>query len=1180
MSSADDPTHPGLLSRLRTAGRQDHGILAVLRGRIPTVVGMILLPLMIASSLLWGTGGNAGRVQRAEAAIVNLDEGTTVGDTRISLGQDYARHLRNQRGANFAWRYGVSVEEAEHGLASGQYSAAVIIPSGFSRVLTGTSAKGSTERATLVVEKSPVAGVSDQVVFGQLSTAATQSLSNSVTKKYLDKLFVTSTEVGSVLGQTSTAAREAALAAGQLDQQAKSAREASQGLGSRAATASDTADEAANSAQKAAKGAAGIATPTPEGAATVPSDASSAAAEAAKKAGDLARATTTTRESADQAVRQAAAAGADGAAMQGTTQAIADAAAANQAAAGAYTGKVGQAVRQQAELQAQLAQVQGALTSYVSNVQVVTDAVQQASGTINAVSGGTSRITYDAGQDSAGGSGANRPRFALLGPVRAQNLPQSPTDDAVAARDELVRALRAAASELGTSTAELATLRADAEKSVTAAEAVQDSYAALVKDLPTQEVKVNPGRGNGPAACRALATKSEIEACKIGYNAAVGQVNTALALSGLGARAEAMVAQSKATRDGLRKLQTTGEQTSLTLTLLAGRLAELTVVITVNPGNPTPDPTQTPTPQPTQTVTVTASPEPGQSVTPQPTETVTVTASPTPSTQPTEPTPTSQPTADPSESPTDTTPEPTDTGQPSPTPGATDALAPGTPTGQPSASQTPVSSETPVGAENPGTPGPSQAPEPSPTSMPAPSPGGPSPTPGLPTSERPRLGPSLPTVVPTQPSVAPSQPSTGVESLHTQRVTAAVSQLNATSATVQRELDTLATSLASGQSGLETVAAGSDAERALTDGASSMTRATTAQASVVQQLTASLSSLNEQMAGLGTSIRGLDSGAQSLSEQNAKASDNATRLAGRVDSLNQTITGLQQSTRQVASDAATAVTRTAELQRQISGLQQSSGIVDTRTGAVAESARSHAKQSTTVASRIGDVQTQVPSYDDAERQKLTDVVSQPIDTSHSSAFRNIGWISMLMLLSLWIGAMGLHSTFNGISEQARRSSASSRRLLVGELGPAAVVAVLQALAVSMVGQAVLQMSPMRWLMVTGTLVLASLAFAAINHALVAFLRAFGRLIAAACAVVTGVTVLTQAHPTGMGLALGLSPVTPAVNAVRGVMTGVSFPASYLALLAWLVVGVLFSSLAILRARVPEPIRVPTIHDEN
>ncbi|MEL4358953.1 MULTISPECIES: ABC transporter permease [unclassified Luteococcus] len=1261
MTGADDPARPDKLVR---AARSVHtgGLFTALRGRIPTVIGMILLPLLIASTLLWSTAGAGGRVHRAEAAIVNLDQGATVGKEQVTLGQDYARHLRQQEAPNFSWRYGVSVEEAERGLASGQYSAAVIIPSGFSRVLTGTSAQGSAEKATLVVERSPVAGVSDQVVFGQLSDAATQSLSSSVTKKYLDNLFVTSAEVGSVLGGTSTLAQEAALAAGRIDRDAKGAQQSSRDLSKQASSASTVAKDAADSARRAATTAASAASPSAGPSAVSPAVGGDVAG-ARQRADELAKASTASQQAAEQAARQASDAAGKGAAVQGSSDAMARAAAANQAAASAYTGKVGQAVRQQAELQAQLGQLQRSLGSYVSNVRVVTDAVQQVSGRVDATEDGSG---ISVGQDSTGGTGPNRPRSAMLGPVRAQNvgartLPQGPADDAAAQRDALVKALKTAAEQLATSGREMAPLRQHAEATVTAAEAVQTSYRQLVKDLPTTEVQENPGKGNGPEACRALSSPSERQACKVGYNAAVRQVNAALDTSRLAATAEVMVSQSKATRDGLAGLQNSSSTTAKELLEIARQLQGLTVVVTVDPTPSTqptpsrsPDPSQTPsaesssTPEPSRTPSAEPTAPPTDSAAPSaeptPSATNTPSATDTPGTTPSsgsdQPSPTEQPssTAGSSDQPSAST-EPTSSDAPSassqpsstdspsastqpsdPASPGTDPSATATSSAQPTATDEPTSSATPSSTDQPvptdqpsatdqpvptdqpsATDQPSLPTQPEPTQTSEPDPGsGPEPTsapgpdpadvplpnvpdPTVPDPEQPTLVGPKPGTSPTSLSPAPGQnppANAAVDSLRSQRVRAAMGQLNASSTTVQRQLDQLGKSLATGQQGLEGVASGSDAQRALSDGASSVTRASTAQASVVKQLTSSLDSLNKDMAGLGESLTGLQSGATSLSQEHTQLSDNATKLAGQVDSLNQTITGLQRTTQQVATDAGTAATRTAALQEQISALQQSSGIVDTRTSAIAEASGQQAKRADRVASQISQVQGQVPALDTEQRQKLSDVVSQPIDTSQSNAFRNIGWISMLMLLSLWIGAMGLHSTLNGISEQAKTSRASSRRVLLGEMGPSALVAVLQALTVSVAGQAALHLSAGRWAGVTGVLILASLAFATVNHALVAFLRAFGRLVAAACAVITGVTVLTQSHPAGMNLLLNISPVTPAVDAVRSVMTGGSFPGSFLGLLAWLVVGALFSALAILRARSPEPIRVPTIHDED
>ena len=85
------------------------------RGRVLSIIGVILLPLLIASGFIWATSGSGSRLTRSEAAIVTLDEGSSIGGKPVRLGQTYALELRNQQGPNFTWRYGVAMTEAQRG---------------------------------------------------------------------------------------------------------------------------------------------------------------------------------------------------------------------------------------------------------------------------------------------------------------------------------------------------------------------------------------------------------------------------------------------------------------------------------------------------------------------------------------------------------------------------------------------------------------------------------------------------------------------------------------------------------------------------------------------------------------------------------------------------------------------------------------------------------------------------------------------------------------------------------------------------------------------------------------------------------------------------------------------------------------------------------------------------------
>ncbi len=97
--------------------------------------------------------------------------------------------------------------------------------------------------------------------------------------------------------------------------------------------------------------------------------------------------------------------------------------------------------------------------------------------------------------------------------------------------------------------------------------------------------------------------------------------------------------------------------------------------------------------------------------------------------------------------------------------------------------------------------------------------------------------------------------------------------------------------------------------------------------------------------------------------------------------------------------------------------------------------------------------------------------------------------------------------------------------------------------------------------------LASAAFALINHALVTWLGGAGRLIAVVLAVITAASSLAPAAPGVLAALRPFSPVTTALDAVRAVITESSGAAlATFSVAGWLVVGLVAAAVAIARQR--------------
>ena len=186
-----------------------------------SLVGLLLVPLVLAGGFLATTWKSTDRLDRVQAAIVNLDEPVKINKQTVPLGRQLAGGLVNggtsddktddKSDTNFAWVL-TDADDASNGLGSGRYAAVVTIPKDFSANATSyRDQSGDTaEQAVIDVQTSPVSGVSDPVVGQAITAAATRALNSELTEQYVRGVFVG-------FNDTQKQFTKVADAAGQLD---------------------------------------------------------------------------------------------------------------------------------------------------------------------------------------------------------------------------------------------------------------------------------------------------------------------------------------------------------------------------------------------------------------------------------------------------------------------------------------------------------------------------------------------------------------------------------------------------------------------------------------------------------------------------------------------------------------------------------------------------------------------------------------------------------------------------------------------------------------------------------------------------------------------------------------------------------------------------------------------------
>ncbi|WP_194420445.1 YhgE/Pip family protein [Microbacterium abyssi] len=180
---------------------------------------------------------------------------------------------------------------------------------------------------------------------------------------------------------------------------------------------------------------------------------------------------------------------------------------------------------------------------------------------------------------------------------------------------------------------------------------------------------------------------------------------------------------------------------------------------------------------------------------------------------------------------------------------------------------------------------------------------------------------------------------------------------------------------------------------------------------------------------------------------------------------------------------------------------------------------------------------QLPSFSDDESTSLASVIADPV-TSNAEANTIFGptAIPLLAAVVLWFGGLASFLVMRAHTARTLTSRRSSAWLTLGAFGPAAAIGAGQGLLVALIVQIVASYDAATWWAFAGTAVLAGVAFAAVNQALVAVFGGAGRWISALIGVVAVATGLISTVPgwlASIGAALPTAPAFTGLIAANG-----------------------------------------------
>ena len=312
----------------------------------------------------------------------------------------------------------------------------------------------------------------------------------------------------------------------------------------------------------------------------------------------------------------------------------------------------------------------------------------------------------------------------------------------------------------------------------------------------------------------------------------------------------------------------------------------------------------------------------------------------------------------------------------------------------------------------------------------------------------------------------------------------------------------------------------------------------------------------------------LDAGAGQLVSGSQQLTDGATQLSTGAlqiaDGQAQAASGADQLADGQAAYAAGIDQYTAGIDQAASGAGQ---LAD---GAhqLADGTRELADGTRLLADGVAEGAGEIPRYTEDERSTLATVVASPISTEglDELVLPTLSWASLLLVMALWIGALAAYAVFRAVDPRNLESSRGNGRLLWRSLAPGLAVAAAQAVALGVLGGRVLGLDAGRTVGVVAVSLVAAAAFVAVNHALAAWFGTKGRVASLVFLLITVVSAVAYSAPGSLSALRPLSPLSPALDAVRMMMTGHSATLPLLGLVAWLLVAVAASWVAVARSR--------------
>ncbi|MFD4960544.1 YhgE/Pip family protein [Microbacterium sp. NPDC058389] len=368
----------------------------------------------------------------------------------------------------------------------------------------------------------------------------------------------------------------------------------------------------------------------------------------------------------------------------------------------------------------------------------------------------------------------------------------------------------------------------------------------------------------------------------------------------------------------------------------------------------------------------------------------------------------------------------------------------------------------------------------------------------------------------------------------------------------------------------------------LTEGAGLSAQASAGVLQIAQQCAASgaaqayCDTLLEAATGADAAATGVSDGlAQFNTAATAEFVGQFRTIGSSVATLSGGLTQIAGGIDQSAAGAGGLATGATGIQNGANGLasgsaQLADGATQAASGAtsLADGVAQLADGTATLADGLHTASTSIPSYTDQQATDLATVVADPVETDGvGTSLFGASAIPLLATLALWFGGLGTFIALQAVSRRALTSRKPSALLALRAYAPAAGLGALQGLLVAGVVQLAASYSWGEWWAFAAVCVVAGIAFAAVNQALVAVFGGAGRWIAALVGVLTVATGIVSTVPNVLSSIAGLLPTSAAYQGMVAALTSASgLGAAFAGLVIWTLLALAATMLAVARRR--------------